>query len=191
MSGEELPEATARVQWHNAALVVALTIYGVIGALQVDAFLPMHGVDLLIHEIGHPLFGLFGNFTLMVLGGTLCQLFFPIAFTVYFAVRRQYYAAAVLLFWVGQSCFDVAWYMRDARALALPLVSIGGGDGDVTHDWNYLFDHWGVLAHDLDIARVVAGLGWACLLALCALGLWYSISWGGSPEEQEGAHTPE
>ena len=40
----------------------------------------MHRPDLVIHEAGHVLFGLFGNELLTVLGGSLLQVLFPFAF---------------------------------------------------------------------------------------------------------------
>ena len=54
----------------------------------------LDGVNLLLHEAGHVVFGVAGEF-LHFLGGTLGQLFFPIAFVVYFWRRRERFEAAV------------------------------------------------------------------------------------------------
>lgn len=164
----------------RAAFMLLLFGWGIWGAFHDRAFLLLHGVDLLIHECGHLVFALFGSEVLTALGGTLLQLIMPIAFTVYFFRRQQRFAGGVTLFWVGQNFFDIAVYMRDARALALPLIGIGGSDDSNGHDWNFLFSAWGVLAHDLAIARVVAAAGWLCLFAAVSIGLYYSMMPDGS-----------
>lgn len=146
--------------------------WGIWGGFHSEAFLPLHGVDLLIHEVGHPLFSLFGSEVLTALGGTLLQLALPVAFTLSFVLRRDYYAASATGFWTAQNLFDIAVYMRDARALALPLIGIGDGDGGNPHDWNFLFSTWGVLAHDIVIARGVALAGWVLLFGAIGAGLY-------------------
>ena len=48
--------------------------------------------------------------------------------------------------------------MADARAQALPLLSVGNSD-EVIHDWNYLFGRLGWLSHDIQIAHGVRVIG--------------------------------
>ena len=43
----------------------------------------LDGVDFLIHEAGHPIFGIFGEF-IGVAGGSLLQVLVPLAFFGYF-----------------------------------------------------------------------------------------------------------
>lgn len=69
------------------------------------------------------------------------------------------------LWWLGQNCWNIATYVRDARAQELPLV--GGGE----HDWALLLGHFGVLHLDLEISRVVALLGFALYGLAIILGL--------------------
>lgn len=158
----------------RAVFIIALFTWGIAGARHYEAFNFLHGVDLLIHEFGHPFFSIFGGTVLTALGGTLAQLIMPGLFLGYFLLRKEYYNSAVVMFWVGQNFFDIAVYMRDARALALPLIGIGGGDDTIGHDWNYLFAHWGVLHQDLAIANVTACIGWLFFLASLGVGLYYA-----------------
>jgi hypothetical protein len=102
-------------------------------------------LNLLIHEGGHFFFNFFGEW-LQFLGGTILQLFVPIAFALIFLYRRQKYESAFCGIWFGESLMYTAWYMRDARDQFLPLV--GGG----THDWNWMFSRMGVLEHCEGIA---------------------------------------
>lgn len=170
-----LPLAVKQLHWGKAGLVIALFIYGMIGALHYEAFSFIHGANLLIHEFGHLFFSISGDEVIIVLGGSIMQVFIPVLFTLYFLWKRQYYSGAVTLFWVGQNFFDVAVYVRDARALQLPLVGVGGDGGEIIHDWNFLLDKWGLLLQDIAIAHVLYFIGGLLLLASLGFGVYYSF----------------
>ena len=121
----------------------------------------LHGLSLGMHETGHIAFAMFGE-TMTVLGGSLLQVLFPIAFVGHFAWRRQWYATAVCAWWVAQNGWDVAIYVADARAESLPLV--GGGE----HDWAWLLDRWELLHADHAVASALHH--GSSVLALAALG---------------------
>lgn len=169
------------LHWWRAGCIIGLFSYGVVCARDYEASYFIHGVDLLIHEAGHLVLGIFGQETLTILGGSLLQLLMPVAFVIYFLRQQQRYAAMVGLWWVGQNFHDVAVYVRDARVLQLPLVSVGGDDGEVIHDWNWLLDHWGLLMHEQTVANLFAGIGWLLLIAALLGGLYYSSV--SSPDE--------
>jgi hypothetical protein len=161
--------AAAARGWTNAALAraalaVALAVYLSAYLRDTRTFLLLDHVDLAIHEAGHVIFAPFGEFIGMA-GGTLLQLIVPVAFVLYFFRRRDRYAAAIVVFWVSQSLFNVATYAGDARAQLLPLV---GGE-DVLHDWAYMLGSLGWLHHDTTIEgslRAVAFLLWAGALVV-------------------------
>jgi len=158
----------------RAGLVLLLFGWGIIGALHYEVFLPLHAVNLMFHECGHLFFGIFGNDTLTVLGGSLMQLAIPCLVTGYFLMKRELFSGAITFFWVGQNFLDIAVYVKDARALALPLVSIGDGAVGNGHDWNYLLSHWGVLPYDIEIAKGLLTIGWLFFFLSLALGLYMS-----------------
>ena len=81
----------------------------------------LDGVNLALHEGGHLVFGPFGQ-TMQVLGGTVGQLFFPVACAASFAQRKQTFEAAVCGVWAAESLVYTAQYLGDARAQLLPLV---------------------------------------------------------------------
>ena len=120
----------------------------------------LDSANLAFHEAGHPLFGLFSN-RLMVYGGTLGQLVFPIVATISFWARREALACSLGAVWLCENLWNVARYMADARAQELPLV--GGGE----HDWTEIFSRWGALNQDTAIAGVVRLIGWLGLLWAC------------------------
>ena len=124
----------------------------------------LDGVNLLFHEGGHVLLGLFGT-TVHFLGGTLGQLFFPVACAFHFLQARQLFAAWLMGIWLAESLMNTARYLGDAQAQALPLV------GGHIHDWNWLLGRWGLLEYCEGIAR---GLHWfASVIAIvCWLGAW-------------------
>lgn len=155
----------------KAGFSLFLAVWGFHGARDYSKFWLVHGFDLIIHEAGHVIFRILGEF-MMFLGGTLMQLLVPIAITAYFWYHRQRYASTVTAFWVGINLLDVAIYMKDARIQALPLL---GGEA-VTHDWFYLFGRLGWLSMDQRIGNFV--YFWGCVLGAIAVGtgFYFAIS---------------
>ena len=126
-----------------AALCLGFHAFGEQGWVPVlDSF------NLALHEAGHPLVGLFSE-RLMVYGGTLFQLGFPLAVAWHFQRRDHTVGTAAALVWLGESGLNVARYMADARAQVLPLV--GGGKTK--------FQPVFALRFDLSQLDPVAGLG--------------------------------
>jgi hypothetical protein len=121
--------------------------------------------NLLFHEAGHPLVGLFSE-RLEPYGGTLGQLVFPCVLAVSFWRKGQSLSLAGAVIWFFENWLNIARYMADARALQLPLV--GGGD----HDWNTLFSRWHLLRYDVQIATVLKVGGWLGMAGACLWVLW-------------------
>ena len=132
-------------------------VFMLYAALKPGGFLILDYVNLPIHEAGHLIFGIFGA-TLAVWGGTLLQIIFPIAFLIYFRLRGDTAGTYFATLWTGESLVYSSVYIRDARAMQLPLV--GGGE----HDWNNILSGLGLLAADGTIADVVLLTGWAILI---------------------------
>ncbi len=152
----------------RAGFVLLLAIYGFYGAMNpLQNFWFIHGVDLFIHEGGHVVFGFMGEF-IQFMGGTLMQLLMPAAFTVYFWISRQNFAAAICFFWLGQNFMDVSVYVKDARTMELPLV--GGG----IHDWNYMLGELNLLRYDQTIGGFFYLVGLILMMGAIALGFRYS-----------------
>ena len=118
--------------------------------------------NLLFHEAGHLIFGLFGP-TLGLYGGTLGQLAIPIICGVAFWRQRSWVSVSVALLWFFENIFNIAPYVADARSQELPLV--GGGE----HDWTNILSRWGVLQHDTTMATTMKVVGW--------LGLFPTFAW--------------
>ena len=134
------------------AFAIALTAYGIYYIVTPDHYGLIDNLDLAIHETGHLVFSPFGEF-ITALGGTLLQLIFPAAFVWYFQHRGDRYAAGVGLWWLAQSCWNVATYVKDAQAQELPLV--GGGE----HDWTYLLGELGWLEQDQLVGQTIRVVG--------------------------------
>jgi hypothetical protein len=131
----------------------------------------LHLVNLPFHEAGHVLFSPFGRF-LTVLGGSLLQVAVPLLCAgVFLARNRDPFAASVATWWAGQSLLDLAPYVADARALALPLLGGRTGAEVEGHDWEYLLTTLGLLRQDVALGRLCFGLGAALMVA--------SLVWGG------------
>jgi hypothetical protein len=140
------------------AVAVVASLYFLWCAYDPSQWHLIDGVNLLIHEAGHVIFSPFGAF-LMIAGGSLFQVIMPALFVGYFIYQRQYYSAALVLFWVGESILNVSVYAGDAEAMQLPLL---GGD-DSGHDWNYLLSTLNLLPATAKIAAAIRVLGTAAI----------------------------
>ena len=155
-----------------------LALYGTFLAFNPDHYGLMDSVDLPIHEAGHPLFGLFGEF-IGAAGGTLMQLLVPAVFLGYFWRRRDRHAATVMLWWIAQNLWNIAHYIADARTQELPLV--GGGE----HDWAYLLGELGLLRQDRTIAGAVHFVGVMLFIGSCVWGWIYASGSGRTADAGE------
>lgn len=149
------------------------------------AYAPMNGsfldnVDLPIHETGHLIFRLFGEF-MSIAGGSFFQVIFPALFVGYFIWHHKYYSAVIVLFWVGQSILNVYVYAADAVAMQLVLTSgLTGAEGSF-HDWNYLLTQTGLINSTKMIAGIIRMLGTLTIIAAGAFSIYYSF---GPPSEE-------
>ena len=136
----------------------------------------LDGVNLVFHEAGH-LFLSWGGQTLHFLGGTIGQLFFPVACAVHFARRGQLFEASICILWLGESTLYVAEYLGDAKAMSLPLV------GGHIHDWNWLLSRAGWLDSCRQIAFLVHGIGSLLIVG----GLAGAFLFSGADDASEAA----
>jgi hypothetical protein len=169
-----------------------LALAGLLGLLAWIAFHNEYGyipllsdVDLAIHEFGHMLFMPFGiqflGNTMMILGGSLTQVAFPLIFFGYFlrkhddAPRRDMFAAMVCLWWSGINLLSVAIYCADSRAGQLMLIDGSTGQESDGHDWNNLLTRWGLLEHDTTIARWMRAIAWLVCVGSIIVAVWSAL----------------
>ncbi len=143
------------------------------------AYDPMQGsfldnVDLPIHETGHLLFRPFGEF-MMIAGGSLFQIIFPLVFVGYFVWNEKYYSAAIVGLWVGQSIINVWVYASDAVVMQLMLTSgVTGSEGGF-HDWNYMLTATGLLGSTNLVAGLIRAAGTLVIVASGITAIYYSL----------------
>jgi len=175
-----------------------LTLAGLLALLAWVAFhnecgyIPLlSDIDLAIHEFGHMLFMPFGiqflGNTMMILGGSLTQVAFPLIFFGYFlrkhddAPRRDVFAAMVCLWWSGINLLSVAIYCADSRAGQLMLIDGSTGQESDGHDWNNLLTRWGLLEHDTVIARWMRAIAFVVCVGSIVVAVWSALQ---LPREQ-------
>jgi hypothetical protein len=157
---------------------VVLALYGWRCVTTPDTYRWLDSLDLAIHEAGHLVFS-FGGETLTILGGTLLQLLVPLAFVIALWRQGDRHGATIPLWWMGQNCWNISVYIKDARAQELPLV--GGGE----HDWTHLLGQAGWLARDQVIGGWVYFTGVVLYAAAIVLG-WRAL-WGARAELRSSA----
>lgn len=171
----------AERRW-RIALTIVLALYGARILRTPETYRWLDSLDLAIHESGHLIFAVGGEF-LGLFGGTLAQLLIPAAFAAALWRQGDRHGATVPLWWLGQNCINIAIYIKDARVQELPLV--GGGE----HDWFLLLDRFGMLESELAIGRLVTAVGALCFGAAVVAG-WRLLSFGEQPQQSEVAATP-
>ena len=129
------------------------------------------GLNLGIHEGGHLIFRFVGEF-LCIAAGSGLQCAVPILSIFMFFKQRDYFAISVCLGWLGINLVHVGVYMRDAQAMILPLVTVGGGGDTVIHDWNWLFRKMGLLSWSGTLSWLTGQAGNLMLLACVTSGGW-------------------
>jgi hypothetical protein len=127
-------------------------------------------ISTAIHEFGHMLFMPFGipilGRTMVILGGSLTQVAFPLIFVGYFlrkredGPRRDVFGAMACLWWSGIALLATAIYCADSRAGKLMLLDGSTGQESDGHDWYNLLNGWGLLEHDIQIARWMRMIAW-------------------------------
>ena len=133
-------------------LTALLAVYGWLCMQSPGDYRWLDSLDLAIHETGHLIFAFDGE-TLALLGGTLLQLIVPAIFAVALWRSGDRHGATVPVWWMGQNCWNISAYIKDARAQQLPLV--GGGE----HDWALLLGEWGLLSRDQAVGGAVYLVG--------------------------------
>ncbi len=128
------------------------------------------GLNLVLHEAGHLVFGWFGSPFLAAAGGTLFHALCIALVGVGFWRQRDLFAVAVTIWWGGTVFLGAAPYAADARAQLLPLVSVG--DGPVSHDWHTMLEALGLLGADQLVGGALRVLGLAVLVVGLAAGVW-------------------
>jgi hypothetical protein len=175
----------ARKTWPRFALLALLTL------LAWHAFHDEYGtvpllsdIDVAVHEFGHMFFMPFGveflGDTMMILGGSLVQIAFPLIFVAYFlrrtelGTRRDPFAATVCLWWASINMLSVAIYCADSRAGKLMLINGQTGQESDAHDWRNLLTRWHMLSHDTIIAGRMRGVAVLTCAAALLVGAWFA-----------------
>lgn len=150
-----------------------------------DGFIQiLDSFNLVIHEFGHPFFGILGD-TPMWWGGTLMQLIVPAIIAFAFWWQRSALSLAFAGVWFFENFLNIGRYIADARAMELPLA--GGGE----HDWNTILADLGKLHEDQQIAAVVNTIGWVGMVASVAFAVLAWLSQRGTKvQPTEQAYSP-
>ncbi len=145
--------------WIGSLIILPLVIYYTLNKGQ---FTFIDFINLLIHEGGHGVFRIFGEF-MHFAGGTIMQLLIPFLFIITYWRLQNKFIVQLSMVWFGESMMNIAVYVADARARKLPLL----GGNKVRHDWTVLLHKINMLHLDLQIAEIIYYL--AIVVFICAL----------------------
>jgi hypothetical protein len=141
---------------------------------------PLSALNFGIHELGHKIFIVFGEFW-TILGGSVFQCLFPVICFLAFLKQKWYFAAAMCWCWLGLNLYDVAYYVADARSRNIPLsigLAIFGVDPnntdaayDQAHDWYQILSRTNRLELDSVYANYLRTAGRIAFIIGLTLGL--------------------
>jgi len=129
-------------------------------------FLLVDHFNLLIHEGGHGVFMIFGEF-IYIAGGTLMQIMLPLLIIWYFFRNGYLFGVQLFTVWLGQNFINISVYAADSQVRQLPLL---GGSG-VIHDWHYMLGTLGLLQFDHIIGYFFVGLAVVAFIAALLMPL--------------------
>ncbi|MEA3248794.1 MAG: hypothetical protein U9Q03_00355 [Patescibacteria group bacterium] len=130
------------------------------------------GANLMFHEAGHLIFS-FCPEIVAIMAGSGFQTALPLGIVAYVVFKHQYFTAAVVMMWVGQTMTNTSVYAGDALTMQLELI---GGENTI-HDWNHILWHFGLLRHTDTIATVIRVGGTALIVGGLILSLYLSFDW--------------
>lgn len=127
---------------------------------------------LIIHEAGHTFFGVFGNRTLSILGGSLYEILLPGIILGFFIFNRMIKGIQLGFYLLGSAWMSVAFYAADGGSRQLPLIA---GLGESAHDWGNLLTRWNLTEQDMLFGLTFAGIAAICYLAALFAPLLFDI----------------
>jgi len=142
--------------WISSLVFLPVLIYYIINHGQ---FTLLDYLDLLIHEGGHGIFRIFGEF-IYFCGGTLMQMIIPSMFLIFYLVHKQKILFQLSLFWLGENLMNISVYAADARAHLLPLL----GGNKVHHDWTYILNKLDIIEYDALVGDIFFYAGVVCFI---------------------------
>ncbi len=151
--------------WYGSIAILPFVIFYTIKA---GEFTFIDYINLLIHEGGHGIFRIFGEY-IYFMGGTLMQLIIPGLFIYFFWRNEKRIGLQFSMVWLGESMMNVSVYAADARAQKLPLL----GGSKVQHDWHYLLGQIGMLEYD----TIIGGIFFYSGIAVFILALLIPLIW--------------
>ena len=162
----------------RAALMIILAFLAFCLTLNHSCWTPFAALDLVIHEVGHPLFSYFGEWMLYA-GGTILQLAVPVLAIIVLMRQGEYFGLPLGGVWFAVNMFEIARYIADTRTQELPLITLGV---NITSepveikftDWEYLLDRIPGLSieYDTDVALAVRIAAYMILWGSVLLGSW-------------------
>ncbi len=128
----------------------------------------LDNLNLIMHEAGHSILGIFGWRFLTVLGGTLLQVLIPFLVFVFAWRNRQQFLAQFSLYWLGFSWLETAAYCGDAYLRQMPLI---GGLPKSAHDFFNLMNMLNLMDHHKTIAWIMYAIG----VSILVLGIFWPL----------------
>lgn len=137
--------------WYNSLIILPVCLYF---SFNIGEYFFIDNLNLLIHEGGHGVFYIFGDF-IYTLGGTLMQIIIPSLVILYAVTNFKRNILQWAIVWLGQNFLNIARYVSDARDKIIPLL----GGKNVYHDWEWILGRLDLLEYDKFIGNIFYIIG--------------------------------
>ena len=91
-----------------------------------------------------------------------------------FSRQPDWFALPICGAWLATNLYNVATYLGDARAMELPLVTVGDAEA-VIHDWNYLLGAMGCCGSTRSWPAGCGSLAFVLLWGSLAVAVWMLV----------------
>ncbi len=179
--------ANGRTWWWRALLFVGLMTQVFPSLRAQGAWTLFSGITFGAHELGHLFWMPFGEW-MGVAGGSLTQLLVPVGAAAAMRRSKDWFGVAACGLFLAASLADLSWYIGDARAELMDLVSFS--EEGAIHDWNYLLRSMGLLRSDRQLAGFTRFVAWMVLLASSVLAARLCLWMATDPPPQDGEARP-
>jgi hypothetical protein len=176
----QMDKSEAAAFWPLFALLHLLLLYWAMRYTADPAYRSIVDGSLMpVHEMGHPVMSVLGNF-MGALGGSLFQWGLPLIVTLSFLKRGDLYGTAVGLFLLGVALSASYQYMDSAFQMEKypDMMFVSLGEGEASHDWQHIFGQLGLYRGYTAVALLfrIGGLLfiWSGVLG-GALVLWHLV----------------
>jgi Zn ribbon nucleic-acid-binding protein len=131
--------------------------------------LPLDLMTQLLRVLGGTFFGLFGGLFWSIAGAPLTEISILVGYLIYFCWKKSCAGVFVMLFCLGFSIINFAYYTADTKTHAITIIGGMSKCAGGAHGWDYMISAMGLANYSFGIGKFLFFAGcWLMSFALLA-----------------------